>query len=182
MKKRLLSVLLLAVLLMTGIQSALAGYDDIAPVVGGWNMSTSKSSDVKLGSKTVGGCSNLQNAIPAFYQFTSTFTHTITFGGELKTELSNEISATTGVAEGKFGTKITATFNISENYVRSYQELFSQTVPKFSELTLYSDKYGTKVTLYAKHFVAWVETYRGSGTVSTPEYQKYRPVLIKKVN
>ena len=178
--KRRFITLMLAVFLIVNMISATAyaaSYNACSPVFMGWSCSVGKSSNVYLGYKTVGGLDNRSSSQSSTYEYSQSFTHSLTVGGSLSSELSSTISGTTGVVSGGLGSKVNASASFSGKYERTYSETFTQNVPARMKLTLKSQKYGIKITGYAKKFVAWVQTKKGTVSIRVPTYQVYKPVL-----
>jgi hypothetical protein len=172
---------LVAVIVITFVFSSVAfagSYDSVPVIFAGWSLSPNTTySNLLLNTKTIGGLDNLDSSIAASYFFNSTITQSILLGGTLGGELSSTINVESGTVSGGLGSKINASINIQATYTGSYTEQYGPvTVPAHKKLTLKSKIYGTKVSGYAKYFIAWIESQRGTYIVKIPEYQMFYPV------
>jgi hypothetical protein len=179
---RIISFLLAVTLLVCvlPVNAFAASYDDCDSPMFGWGISLSKKYDQKVGSKKgIGGLDNRRSSLPADYSFTSSFTHSISCTSALATELNGSINFDKGDVKGGLGAKINSSFSITNSFTRTYSESYKTTVPAKRNLTLYSQAYGVKLTVYAIYHVAWIHGTKVTGSLSIPQYQKYVPSITK---
>lgn len=180
--KRIISFLAALALLVCvfPVNAFAASYDDCNSPMFGWGISLSKAYDQKVGSKKgIGGLDNRRSSVSAEYSYTSSFTHSISCTSALSTELNGSVNFGTGKVKGGLGAKINNSFSITNSFTRTYTEAYKATVPAKRNLTLYSQAYGVKLTVYAIYHVSWIHTANVDGTLSIPQYQKYVPSVTK---
>lgn len=160
------------------LNSLAASYGDCGSPMFGWGVSISESYNKTIGSrKGIGGLDNRSSSTPATYTATLTFSHSITCTSTLSDELNGSINFNTGDVSGGLGAKINSSYSIQSNYTGTFSQSYSSTVPARKNLTVYSQAYGVKLTVYAIWHSAWIQGTKVSGTIGIPQYQKFVPVL-----
>lgn len=181
MKKKLsLFVCICFLICALPLASYAASYDQCDSPMFGWGTSVSVSYDKPIGSKHgIGGLNNSWSSAPAEYTFTDTFTHSISCTSELSNELDGSINFNSGKVKGGLGAKINSSFSISSNYTHTYSQSYKATVPAYKNLTLYSQAYGVKLSVYAIYHTCWIHGTKVNGTIGIPQYQKFVPQITR---
>lgn len=154
-----------------------ASYADCPSPAFGWGVSVSWVNGRAIGNKKgIGGCNNTGSKYACSYKFTDSFTHSLTISSAIANETSFGVNYSTGALSGSLGAAISSKYSVENNFTRTYSQVYSTTVPAYQNLTLYSQAYGTVVTVYAIWHTAFIHGTQLNGTIKVPTYQKFVPV------
>ena len=171
MKKRSFVSLIAVVLIiaMLPVNAFAAGYDSISRKISGYGVSLSKTSDNPIYTSTASELVNTKSYAVSTSD-TVTISRNISFSSGCDTSISGSIGVTDGAVSGKLGTEIKQHYDFSSGFQRTYTKSITVTVPAKSTYKLTATIKGDVVSVYYKHFFAWITTDKGSGTVYVPKY------------
>lgn len=175
MKRKIWTALILVVLTLVMLPTSVfaaggrASYSALKSKFWGYSTSVSVVSNYKISTSTVSELVN-KKAYAVKTSDTISVARDITYSYGCSSKISSSISAKDGGVSGSLGAELENSYSFSSNYNRTYTKNIEVTVPAKTTYKLNATIVGDKVSICFKHFIVFIESLQGSGTVYVPRY------------